>query len=58
MSYYIYCTFYWNEQKKNGEVYTANSINTNFKCGPQVEKGWARLGPRTSSRFYFVFFSS
>lgn len=29
--------------KKNHEVYTLHSINLNFECDPQVEKGWVRL---------------
>jgi len=28
---------------KNHDVYTARSINIHFECGPQVEKGEARL---------------
>jgi hypothetical protein len=34
----VYCIFYQNEL-----VYTTRSFNINFECGPQVEKGWARL---------------
>lgn len=41
--YIIFIVFI--KKKNNREVYSAQSINMNFKCGPQAEKGWARLIP-------------